>query len=55
MNFKEGEVLYFDKKFSLICANGIAIPNIIIFVYRAFVAKNYTGEMIDQLRSDLNK
>lgn len=44
-----GAVLYFDKKFSLICANGIAIPNIIIFIYRAFIAKNYEGEMLDQL------
>ena len=48
-----GAVLYFDKKFSLICANGIAIPNIIIFVYRAFVAKNYTGEMIDQFAATI--
>lgn len=48
-----GAVLYFDKKFSLICANGIAIPNIGIFVYRAFVAKNYTGEMIDQFAATI--
>ena len=44
-----GAVLYFDKKYSMLCANGIAIPNIGIFLYRAFVAKNYSGDMIDQL------
>ena len=44
-----GAVLYFDKKYSTICANGIAIPNILIFIYRAFIVKNYEGEMVDQL------
>ena len=44
-----GAILYFDKKYSAICANAIAIPNILIFIYRAFVVKNYEGEMLDQL------
>ena len=44
-----GAVLYFDKKYSMLCANGIAIPNIAIFAYRALVAKDYSGELIDQL------
>lgn len=44
-----GAVLYFDKKYSALCANGIAIPNVLIFFYRAFVVKNYEGEMLDQL------
>ena len=48
-----GAVLYFDKKFSLICANGIAIPNIAIFAYRAFIAKNYEGEFLDQLAATI--
>ncbi len=44
-----GTVLYFDKKYSTLCANGIAIPNILIFIYRAFIANNYSGEMLEQL------
>ena len=45
-----GTVLYFNKRYSKICAHGIAIPNILIFIYRAFVAKNYTnGDMLAQL------
>ena len=44
-----GTVLYFNKRYSAVCAHGIAIPNILIFLYRAFVAKNYTGEMLAQL------
>ena len=44
-----GAVLYFDKTFSIICSNGIAIPNVGIFLYRAFIAKNYTGALLDQL------
>lgn len=44
-----GTVLYFDKKYSALCAHGIAIPNIAIFIYRAFVANNYAGEMLAQL------
>ena len=45
-----GIVLYFDKKYSRLCAHGIAIPNILIFVYRAFVVNNYEGDdMLAQL------
>ena len=44
-----GIVLYFDKKYSRLCAHGIAIPNILIFIYRAFVIHNYEGEMLAQL------
>lgn len=44
-----GIVFYFDKKYSFLCANGIAIPNVLIFVYRAFVLDNYSGEMLAQL------
>lgn len=44
-----GAVLYFDKKYSALCAHGIAIPNILIFLYRAFVANNYAGGMLQQL------
>ena len=44
-----GMVLYYDKKYSTICAHGIAIPNILIFIYRAFIAKNYDGDMLSQL------
>ena len=48
-----GAILYFDKTFSLICSNGIAIPNMLIFFYRAFVAKNYEGAMLDQLGASI--
>ena len=45
-----GIVFYFDKKYSAICANGIAIPSTLVFVYRAFVANNYTNDdMLAQL------
>lgn len=44
-----GAVFYYDKKYSALCAHGIAIPNVILFAYRAFIAKDYTGEMLDQL------
>ena len=44
-----GIVFYFDKKYSALCANGIALPSIGIFVYRAFVANNYDGDMLAQL------
>ena len=44
-----GIILYFDTKYSALCAHGIAIPNILIFVYRAFGAKNYTSDMLAQL------
>ena len=45
-----GIVLYFDKKYSQLCAHGIAIPNILIFAYRAFVSHNYEGDdMLAQL------
>lgn len=44
-----GMVLYFDKKYSTICAHGIAIPNILIFVYRAFIVKNYDNDILEQL------
>lgn len=45
-----GVSFYFDKKYSALCANGIAIPNIGIFLYRAFVANNYTNDdMLAQL------
>ena len=45
-----GIVFYFDKKYSALCANGIALPSIGIFVYRAFVANNYTNDdMLAQL------
>ena len=48
-----GAVMYFDKKFSAICANGIAIPNILIFIYRAFIVNDYEGEMLDQLSATI--
>ena len=38
-----GSVFYFNKKYSVLCANGIAIPNVAIFLYRAFVADNYSN------------
>ena len=45
-----GIVLYFDKKYSRLCAHGIAIPSILIFVYRAFVINNYENDdMLAQL------
>lgn len=45
-----GIVFYFDTKYSAICANGIALPSIGIFIYRAFVANNYEGDdMLAQL------
>ena len=44
-----GIVLYFDKNYSGLCAHGIAIPSIVIFLYRAFVVKNYEGDMLSQL------
>ena len=44
-----GIVFYFDKKYSALCANGIALPSIGIFLYRAFVANNYDGDMLAQL------
>ena len=45
-----GTVLYFNKRYSKVCAHGIAIPNILIFLYRAFVANNYTNnDMLAQL------
>jgi len=43
-----GMVLFYDKKYARLCAHGIAIPNILIFAYRAFVAKNYTGDVVAQ-------
>ena len=39
-----GIILYFDKKYSQLCAHGITIPNILIFVYRAFVLHNYRDD-----------
>ena len=48
-----GAILYYDKKFSMICANGIAIPNIAIYIYRAFIAKNYEGEFLDQFAATI--
>lgn len=45
-----GIVFYFDKKYSGLCAHGIAIPNILIFAYRAFVINNYeSDDMLAQL------
>lgn len=44
-----GTVLYYDKKYSKICACGIAIPDIVIFIYRGFVIKNYDGDILAQL------
>lgn len=44
-----GIILYFDKKYSALCAHGIAIPNILIFAYRAFVADSYESDMLPQL------
>ena len=41
-----GIVFYFDKKYSALCANGIAIPSVLIFLYRAFVANSYTNDDI---------
>lgn len=43
-----GAVLYFDKRYAALCANGIAIPNIVIFAYRAFIAKDYDGDLLEQ-------
>lgn len=45
-----GTVLYFDKKYSQICAFGIAVPDTAIFLYRAFVINGYRdGEFLEQL------
>ena len=44
-----GIVFYFNKRYSFLCANGIAIPSIGIFLYRAFVLNNYAGDMLAQL------
>ena len=45
-----GIAFYFDRKYSALCANGIAIPSVLIFLYRAFVANNYTNnDMLAQL------
>ena len=44
-----GIVLYFDRGYSRLCAHGIAIPNILIFFYRAFMVNDYTGDMLAQL------
>lgn len=44
-----GMVLSFNKKYARLCAHGIAIPNILIFIYRGFIAKNYTGDVVAQL------
>ena len=45
-----GSVFYFNKKYAMLCANGIAIPNVLIFLYRAFVVDNYTNhDMLAQL------
>ncbi len=44
-----GVILYFDKRYAALCAHGIAIPNILIFIYRAFIAGNYQSEMLPQL------
>ena len=43
-----GIVLYFDKQYSRLCAHGIAIPNILIFVYRALIANDYSGDILAQ-------
>ena len=43
-----GMVFYFDKKYSALCANGIAIPSILLFVYRAYVINNYEGDILAQ-------
>ena len=48
-----GAVLYFDKKYSMLCSNGIAIPNVLIFVYRGFIAKDYEGPLMDQFAATL--
>ena len=39
-----GIIFYFDKKYSALCANGIAIPSALVFAYRAFVLNNYEGD-----------
>ena len=39
-----GIVFYFNKKFAQLCAHGIAIPNVLIFLYRAFVIQNYESD-----------
>ena len=44
-----GIVFYFNKRYSTICANGIAIPSVLLFIYRAFVVNNYEGDMLAQL------
>ena len=44
-----GIVFYFDKKYSMLCANGIALSNVAIFVYRALVVNNYEGDILAQL------
>ena len=43
-----GMVLFYDKNYARLCAHGIAIPNILIFAYRGFIAKNYTGDVVPQ-------
>ena len=48
-----GAVMYFDKKYSALCAHATAIPNILIFIYRQFVAHNYEGDMLAQLAATL--
>ena len=44
-----GTILFYDKKYSKICAFGIAIPDILIFIYRGFIIKNYDGDILAQL------
>ena len=48
-----GAVMYFDKKYSALCAHATAIPNVLIFVYRAFIVDNYTDEMLSQLAATI--
>lgn len=48
-----GAILYFDKKYALLFSNGIAIPNLLIFLYRMLIAKDYTGDVLDQLSATI--
>ncbi|MBR5596883.1 MAG: hypothetical protein IKW30_05690 [Lachnospiraceae bacterium] len=41
-----GIVFYFNKKYSILCSNGIAITNIVVFLYRAFGVKTYSNDDI---------
>ena len=43
-----GMVLSYDRKYANLCANGIALPNLAIFLYRAFIVGDYEGDLVAQ-------